>query len=82
MMIKFKKVVLMTENKNDYLLYLMRIMANNIKKENNCELEEININNYEGKYGIIKEPCILLIKNNKIKNIINGFKYYSKLPKF
>ena len=82
MMIKFKKVVLMTENKNDYLLYLMRIMANNIKKENNCELEEININNYEGQYGMIKEPCILLIKNDKIKNIINGFKYYSKLPKF
>ena len=81
-MIKFKKVVLMTENKNDYLLYLMRIMANNIKKENNCELEEININNYEGQYGMIQEPCILLIKNNKIKNIINGFKYYSKLPKF
>ena len=81
-MIKFKKVVLMTINSNNYIFDLMKMVAKKIQNENNCELEEIDMDNYDGRYGLIKEPCILLIKNSKIKNIINGFRYYSKTPKF
>ena len=76
------KKILIVNKTNDYISYLMKIQAIKIQQNNNCYLSEVTIDEYTGEYGKVDGPSILLIKNEKLINVISGFKYFKKIPKF
>lgn len=77
-----KKVVLIKNNYDDYLSYLMYLFARKIQIANKCEIETINCDEYDQKYGVFETPCILLVKNKNVKRSVNGFRYIDKIPIF
>ena len=79
---KNKYILLIKNNLEDYITYLLTILAKKIQSVNCCELQIIDRNEYDEYYGKIEIPCILLIKDNKIQKILNGFNYLDHIPKF
>ena len=78
---KFKKVLLIKKSCDNYLSYLMRNIALKISDANSCILDEIEEVDYNNEFGKIEIPSIILLKNNKVIDILSGFCYLKNIPK-
>lgn len=76
-----KKVLLIKNIYDDYVNFLMKIIANKICIKNLCELVEVDANEYNDEFGKIEIPSIVMVKNNKVIDILSGFRYLDKVPK-
>lgn len=76
-----KQVLLIKNSSNEYINFLMKSMASKISLNNLCELIEVDECDYKEEYGKIEIPCIIMIKNNKVIDILSGFRYLDKVPK-
>lgn len=77
-----RKILLISDNFENFTTYLLKILAVKIMKANSCELIEINKSDSFHEYLNYEVPCLVLIRNDVVVDIISGFKYLNKVPIF
>lgn len=77
-----RKILLISDNFENFTTYLLKILAVKIMKANSCELIEINKSDSFHEYLNYEVPCLVLIRNDEVVDIISGFKYLNKVPIF
>ncbi len=85
-----KCIFLIEKTTNDMLSDLLDCLAKKIIKQSNSVIlyNRINYSEFirDNKLDILlnlnKLPCLLLIKNGKVKKVVNGFQYIANKIKF